>query len=118
MLEKLAEQPTRQMLIRTSMYYESATSSLERLYGRGQHHSMSIMPIDNFSVLDLSSLLADCAEPAEVMDEPIRQRPTRQVILAPQLPAVRVRVDTPTRRQLLNHVPHERGRDTGRVPLI
>jgi len=102
------------------MYYDRVTSSplWERLHRRGQHNSTSIRPVENLSVLDLSSLLADCAEPAEIMDEPIRQWPTRQVILAPQLPPVRVRVHTSTRRQLLDHVPHDRCRDTRRVALV
>lgn len=62
--------------------------------------------------------LADGAEPAEVMDEPIRQWATGQVVLAPQLAAVRVRVDAPTGRELLDHVPHHRGRDARRVAVV
>jgi hypothetical protein len=62
--------------------------------------------------------LADCAEPAEVVDEPIREWPAGQVILAPQLAAVRVRVDASAGRQLLDHVPHQSGRDARRVALV
>jgi hypothetical protein len=62
--------------------------------------------------------LTNCAEPAEVMQEPIREGYVRQVILVPQLPAIRIRVYAAARGQLLNYIPHQGRRNAGCIPVI
>ena len=66
----------------------------------------------------MSTHLADCAEPAEIMNEPIRQRATGQVILVPELAAVGVRVDASAGGELLDDIPHKRCRDARRVAVV